>query len=221
MGQQERARITRERVISGAAQAFYTLGYAGAALSDITEAASTSKGAIYFHFESKQDIARAVVAQMLATGLTSGERVVAAASSAIEGTMGLTIDYARLIAADPVFRAGVRLTTEVMNFDPPLSAPFVEWVEPIERLARAAQAEGDYREDLDVAVLARFVIPAFTGVQQVSGALTGHADLLQRVREMWIILLPGLVPPHRLDTVLATLDRLIPAAPGTPAALAV
>ena len=211
MPQQERARITRERVLEGAARVFARVGFAGASLSDITAEAGTSKGALYFHFTSKEHIARAIVDHEQNLAKESATTVIAAAASPLEAAMGLCGDFARLVASDPIIRAGVRLTSEAGEFDPPLTSPFEDWFVALEQLFAAAVATGQARADLDVPTFVRFAIPAFTGVQLVSGALTEYADFVQRVREMWLFLLPAVVAPERLGDVVAALDRVLPA----------
>jgi AcrR family transcriptional regulator len=50
---------TRERIVSSAAPVFNRLGFAGASMADLMEAAGLEKGGIYRHFESKEAIALA------------------------------------------------------------------------------------------------------------------------------------------------------------------
>ena len=61
VAQQERARVTRATVIEGAARTFERLGYGNASLTDIAETAAVTKGALYFHFKSKEELAKAVI----------------------------------------------------------------------------------------------------------------------------------------------------------------
>ena len=42
---------------------FFCLGYANASLSEIIAQSNVTKGALYFHFGSKEELARAVVDQ--------------------------------------------------------------------------------------------------------------------------------------------------------------
>lgn len=70
--------------------------------------------------------------------------------------------------------------------------------------------EGDFKSDVDPEVFARFFIPAYTGIQLVSDAFTGREDLLLRIRELWIFILPGVIPEDRLESSRDLLDRLIP-----------
>ncbi|MEX1254487.1 MAG: TetR family transcriptional regulator [Dehalococcoidia bacterium] len=53
--QQLRAERTRHRLIEAARGVFAVLGYQGATVDDIAQAAEVSKGAFYFHFESKEE----------------------------------------------------------------------------------------------------------------------------------------------------------------------
>jgi len=60
---QERAERTRAAILDAAAAVFDDRGYAGATLSDIIAVANVTKGAMYFHFSSKEKIAHAIVAE--------------------------------------------------------------------------------------------------------------------------------------------------------------
>ena len=63
MVKQARAQITRDAIILGAAKAFDRFGYGMASIADIASEASVTKGALYFHFQSKDEIAHAVIHQ--------------------------------------------------------------------------------------------------------------------------------------------------------------
>ncbi|WP_156509801.1 TetR family transcriptional regulator, partial [Rhodococcoides corynebacterioides] len=57
MVRQARAEITRDTVLAGAATVFLRLGYANASLSEIISQSQVTKGALYFHFGSKEELA--------------------------------------------------------------------------------------------------------------------------------------------------------------------
>ena len=59
--QQSRAKRTREDLLEAARRVFANQGYAGATIDDLTAEAGVSKGAFYFHFDSKEDILVALV----------------------------------------------------------------------------------------------------------------------------------------------------------------
>jgi AcrR family transcriptional regulator len=53
--QQLRAERTRRRLLEAARYVFAELGYEGATVDDVARVARVSKGAFYFHFESKEE----------------------------------------------------------------------------------------------------------------------------------------------------------------------
>lgn len=61
----ERARTkeknTKNKILDAAIQVFASKGYHNTRVDEIVEASDTSKGAVYFHFPSKQDIFMAVI----------------------------------------------------------------------------------------------------------------------------------------------------------------
>src|SRR5689334_25017029 len=47
---------TRRKILESAAQVFASKGFYGSVVDDIVKASGTSKGAVYFYFESKEQI---------------------------------------------------------------------------------------------------------------------------------------------------------------------
>jgi len=210
MAQQQRALITRDRLVDGAAMAFHRLGYGIATTTDIVREAGATRGAMYFHFQSKEEIARAVIDKEHELAMAAGIRVTEMDRPPFETLILMCVDLAGRLMTDPVVKAGIRLTTEITNFDPPLRAPYEGWMTAIAEVTAAAVEQGDFRPEVDPDVFARFLIPAYTGVQFVSNTFTDYADLLPRIREMWAFILPAVIPADRLGEARELLERLIP-----------
>lgn len=138
------------------------------------------------------------------------KRVLDSADGPLESMMRLCVDLAERLVTDPIVRAGIRLTTEASTFDRTVSLPYEDWLDTFESLTRAAVVAGELLPETDSDKLAHFIIPAFTGVQMVSDVFTGRDDLLQRVREMWEILLPAIVAKDSLSAIPTLLDRVFP-----------
>ena len=66
MVKQERAARTRQALVRAAAQVFAQDGFVLASLTSISKKAGVSNGALHFHFESKQALARAVEEEAVA-----------------------------------------------------------------------------------------------------------------------------------------------------------
>lgn len=195
---QPRAERTRDVIVNCAAQVFDRHGYGSTTLSDVLALGGVTKGALYFHFKSKEDLAKAVVEQHQAVLVGPWSEALARDGHGLESIILLSNDFAGRLLNDVVVRAGVRLTLEQGTFGADLSDSYGRWLEVIEELARRSIDEGDIRSVVDPASLARFLVATFTGVQLVSQVTTGRADLVRRVHQMWEIVLPSLVMSRKL-----------------------
>jgi AcrR family transcriptional regulator len=208
MAQQERAANTREAIIAGAATAFQANGYGLTSLAEIAEAAGVTKGALYFHFDSKEAIALAVIGAQHAAAGTIGVTLHQAGTTGITAAVTASFALAHQLRVNPIVRAGIRLTLEASSFHTPVVGPYLDWITWIEGYLLEAAADGDLREDISTSALAHFIIPAFTGVQMVSEVLTHRDDVYQRVEEMWLLLLPGAVPADRWVQIRELIARI-------------
>src|SRR5436305_4573287 len=62
---QPRAQATRQAILTAAAEHFARNGYHATSLDSVLADSGGTKGALYFHFASKDALARAVVAEMV------------------------------------------------------------------------------------------------------------------------------------------------------------
>jgi AcrR family transcriptional regulator len=56
---------TRQRIIDAATMLFIERGYTGTSVRDIAERLGMTKGSLYYHFESKEDLLHAAVSPLL------------------------------------------------------------------------------------------------------------------------------------------------------------
>lgn len=199
MVRQARAVETRAAIILAAADIFGSLGYGGASMADIGVAAGLTKGALYFHFESKEALALGVIDAQHERAIALGDELLHSDQPGLQVLLRMAFELGKQVRDDPVSRAGIRLTMESSSLSSPVVAPYEDWMAACEVLLSRAVRDGDVRPDVDIAAAAHFISPAFTGVQVVSGVLTGRADLMKRLVEMWSFVLPGLVVPERWE----------------------
>ncbi len=177
-------------------------------VADVVEEAGVTKGAFYFHFASKDELAHAVISEQNRVSQLSGNAIVALARPALETMVLLCADLGRQLVSEPIVQAGIRLTTEAASFPPPVKDPYRDWLLVLEELIRRGIDEGDIKREIEPDKLARFIIPAYTGVQLLANVFSSREDLLSRTREMWEILLPAIVTSERCEE-LSALPRLI------------
>ncbi|MTE21014.1 TetR family transcriptional regulator [Streptomyces sp. TRM43335] len=191
---QERAEITRQAILDGAANAFGEAGFGSTSLSDVVEKAGVTKGALYFHFPSKEALARTLIdEQFAASGLLGGvERL------GMQTAVDLTHRVAYGLRTNARVRAGIRLVIEFGSFTDPDPSPYNRWIETVRDCLVGARTLGDLNPEVDVTDVATFVVGSFTGIQLTSHVRTGREDIHDRITDMWSFLLPGIVPADRV-----------------------
>ncbi|NHC16379.1 ScbR family autoregulator-binding transcription factor, partial [Motilibacter deserti] len=168
--------------------------YLGASLTDIVNEAETTKGALYFHFASKDHLAAAVVHEQYAAWPALIAKVSAEHEGPLAQLRALSYEVARAFREDIVVRAGIRLAAERAVIGVELPTPYVGWIDQTTGLLRHAQEIGQMRPGLDPPAVARTLIAAFFGVQSVSQVLSERRDLEERLDDLWDLVLPALAP---------------------------
>lgn len=194
MARQERAERTRNAILDAAAAVFDEHGFQGASLSDILAKAGATKGALYFHFSSKEELAYALIDDEFSVTNPVTDRGPVGLQTAIDTTHSV----AHYLRTNVRVRASIRLIIEQGTYADPNPQAYQRWIEVGRDFYVAAQEQGDLRADLNPDHVASLVLSFFTGVQISSQVLTRYQDLHDRITDMWTMLLPGLVPPRRV-----------------------
>jgi AcrR family transcriptional regulator len=189
---------TRQLIIDVAAREFSERGYAATSLSDIVAGTGMTKGALYWHFASKESVAVAVVHQMFETWPVMLGQVLGAHDDALDALVSVTYVAGEQFARDPVTRASKRLMAEL----PPealakLPQPYVGWQRALAQLITDGQDRGQINPQADPVATAQVIVASFFGMQQVSQELSGRRDLTSRLDGFWALVLPQLRPPSR------------------------
>src|SRR6201988_2610666 len=80
MVRQARSEATRRKIMTSAVELFNEIGYPATGLGDIIERAEMTKGALYYHFDSKESLATASIEEG-SVRLAEAFRSIAAASA--------------------------------------------------------------------------------------------------------------------------------------------
>lgn len=195
---QARAELTRAAILRASAELFDRYGYSATSLADIIAHAKVTKGALYFHFGSKQDLAHAVVHEQHTTWVGAAKEYAESALPSLEALIRMSYGLANQLLTNPIVRGGIRLTLEDRTFQQPLPDPYLDWLQIIKHLLERGVGELDVRTGVDLSRVALFLVSSFTGVQLVTQVLGGRADLVGRLGDMWQIVLPGITVPRKL-----------------------
>jgi AcrR family transcriptional regulator len=197
---QDRALDTRDKVLLSAARVFDLRGYAGAGMAEIVLGTGMTRGAVYFHFSSKADLARALIEQQHASWPAVKQ------SAEREGLQGLdAIHYllerlSRQLRDDVLARAAIKLAGEADRIEDGIPSPFDDWCDYIGYRLRQAQLLGLMRSELDPVTYAGIIVGMFLGIHQFTEIadreLTSGSTVLDPSRytldSMWELVLRGL-----------------------------
>ena len=75
MARQARSEATRKKIVDAAVDLFAEVGYQATGLGDIIERAELTKGALYYHFDSKEALATAIIEEGPFSDYTGYERL--------------------------------------------------------------------------------------------------------------------------------------------------
>ncbi|MGW1888051.1 ScbR family autoregulator-binding transcription factor [Streptomyces sp. NPDC001970] len=195
MARQERAIRTRRAILEAAAAVFAERGYEAATISDVLERAEVTKGALYFHFPSKEDLARGVLDEAVTT---EGVRP---QSIKLQELVDAMLLIAYRLPREPMLSAALRMAVDLESRRL-FGTRWPDWTELLAGLLREARERGETHPHLDETEVARIIVCAWTGVRVVTEGLPEEYDLPHEIATMFQMMLPSIAVP----TVLARLE---------------
>ncbi len=159
---------TRERLLQAAFREVYRFGFQSAGVDTILAATNVTKGALYYHFDSKEALGHAIVEEIIAK-LTHDKWLVPLERG--KDPINTLIGIFRRTSVRPEDVKGgcplVNLAQEMSPLDEKfrtrLEAIFRAWQEGIATALRRGQAEGTVRRDLVAEETAGFLIAMYEG----------------------------------------------------------
>jgi AcrR family transcriptional regulator len=193
MVRQARSEATRRKIITCAAELFNEIGYPATGLGDIIERAEMTKGALYYHFDSKESLATAIIEECGAHLMLAYRGIAESSAPALESIIHGTFVVVDLLATDPVARSGTQLLRALGEFNDATARTYGGWLAEMSARTRLAIDEGDVRGDVDPRAVGEAIVGMMLGAELLSNAICGGADVVERVAQSWQILLPAIV----------------------------
>ncbi|MGP4052835.1 ScbR family autoregulator-binding transcription factor [Streptomyces sp. 2A115] len=205
MARQERAIRTRKLILETMADLFNEVGYDAATISALVERTGLTRGALYFHFTSKEDMARSVLEQALTReGLISQ-------TFKLQEWVDLGLLLAYRLPREPMLRAAVRLSVDTKARGL-FGTRWPDWIDLARELLVEAKERGELLQYVDPAAVARLTVGAWTGVHLVTEALPDQRALAEEISGLYELLLPNIASPGvlaKLDTSPYRAERLL------------
>ncbi|WP_261949409.1 TetR/AcrR family transcriptional regulator [Rhodococcus sp. T9N] len=179
---QDRAIRTREAIIAVAAQQFDIDGYGNATINTILDAGHFARGAVYYHFPSKEAIAQQLIADW---NLAVDESIRDASERTAGGTTfdrltAIFTSLAHKIADDTNLRAGMKLILEpAVDND----AAFARWVDSVSDIVDTAITTGEIPDTPTAHRLAWNLCAGTIGATHASAILREDVDFETRIED--------------------------------------
>lgn len=193
MVRQARSEATRKTIVNAAVELFAEVGYQATGLGDIIERAEMTKGALYYHFDSKEELATAIIEDGASTALTAFRNISEPSAPALENMIHGVFVVADLIGSDTMVRTGAQLLRAFGKFNHATVLTHGHLLAEMVAQAERAIVEGDLRDDLDPEAVGEVIVGAMLGAEMISNVSSGGADLIDRMARTWALLLPALV----------------------------
>lgn len=167
----EEALVTRENVLTAALEVFSQYGYSAARLEDIARAAEVTRGAIYHHFGSKEELYIALVTERSAGVNQLAEEILGQGGTSIEIIRRLLIGLMGYLAENKEYRDLLELATSKVELTEGLESIREDTIKGRRQLAAYFQnlltqgiQAGDIRSDLAVEPAAWGLLSFMNGV---------------------------------------------------------
>ncbi|MFZ3191096.1 MAG: TetR/AcrR family transcriptional regulator [Candidatus Sulfotelmatobacter sp.] len=163
---------TRQRLLQAAFREVYRYGFQSAGIDTILAATDVTKGALYYHFESKEALGYAIIEEIVAT-FPRDRWLLPLQRSKDKDPINALIGIVQAIPARPSdLKAGcplVNLAQEMSQLDEQfrkrLERIFHAWQEGIAMALRRGQHQGTVRRDLVPEETASFLIAMVEGYE--------------------------------------------------------
>jgi TetR/AcrR family transcriptional repressor of nem operon len=180
----------RSRLLDVAAALFQDQGYCASGMQLIFEHAGVTAGAFYHHFESKKDLALAVIEERVAVEVESTwMKPVREASSTIDGvvkafkSIAAQLEERRAVRGCPLNNLTLELAFADPDFQASLARIFDGWQQEIEAKLKQDMDEGTL-ERARPATLAAYIIAVYSGAMALCKVHQSSAPLLQCLSEL-------------------------------------
>lgn len=193
---QARSEATRQTILRAAAEVFGRIGYATATMRDIVDCSKLTKGAFYYHFDSKESVASVIMEQSSANLLSSFRTAQAPGSRALDNTIDGMVAVAAVVAADKLACTGAQLILTLGDTSKVASRVHEAWVAEITGQVRLASSEGDLRRYIEPEVVAELILSTMLGA--LTWAASSHGDERQRLSQTCEFLLSAVTSEEAL-----------------------
>jgi AcrR family transcriptional regulator len=204
---QARAEATRRRIIDSAVDLFDESGYGETGLADVLQRAGVSKGAFYYHFDSKEAVASAIIEEYRRRVNEAVDDRTDPSAPPLERVILASFTAAFLVNADKTVRIGNELLQALGQVSSIASRVYQEWTESfVNTLSKAIETVG-LRDGVDAVEAAEAMWAGLLGCHLLSSAIGDNAHA--RLARAWRAMVRATVPEPLHEHYYEVLNRAV------------
>ncbi|MFJ9784807.1 ScbR family autoregulator-binding transcription factor [Amycolatopsis sp. NPDC101161] len=190
MTKQARSEHTRRLLLEAAAELLHRDGYAATSMVGIAQAAGVTKGGLYFHFSSKDEICDEVQEAATAVLREHVSRQLAVSRPALPRLADLSRALMHWLDADPKVGASFRMAREMGSVDERFVVFSRAWLAQVHEYVTEALAGGELGADVPVETAELLVVVTCVGLESVvsSRIVVPDSDLASTLGKLWRLL---------------------------------
>jgi AcrR family transcriptional regulator len=150
---------------------FDELGYGETGLADVLQRAGVSKGAFYYHFDSKEAVATAIIEEYRHRNTEAVLEALDLSSSLLERIIVASFTSAAILKSETAARVGNELLQALGQVSSISTQIYEEWTQDFTRNLTRALGEVGMRDGVDAAEFAKATWAGVLGSHLLSSAL--------------------------------------------------
>lgn len=182
--------LTRGKLLDAAFCEIHRHGFQAASIANILQDTGLTKGALYHHFPTKQELGLAVVGEVIEarldewifTPLRESKRPVATLIEIIGLKAGADADAVTL--GCPLNNLIQEMSPLDAAFKERLGAIAMKWMDTVENALKRGQEIGEIRADVDCRAASLFVVSAWEGCVGVAKSMQSPAGFEMCMRQL-------------------------------------
>lgn len=182
----------KERIVWEALRLFSMKGFLSTSIQDIMTAANTSKGGLYNHFKSKEELFFAVLAEARKiwrekniAGLDQIEKPVAKVKKLLENYRDLYLQDSNCLPGGCIFVTfSVELDDQRPNLAHEVNKGFVSLKSLIQRLLEQGKVSGELKEETDSKAVTEMIFAGMLGATLIYGMEKSPANLNKTINAL-------------------------------------
>ena len=204
MALQARAEATRRRILESAVDLFSELGYGETGLADVLQRAGVSKGAFYYHFDSKEAVATAIIEEYRRSVMEALAASIEESAPLLDTVIAGSFAAASTIRANKTARIGNQLLQALTQISTVGSQIYNDWSAEFTKPLTAALEPWESREG-EAAEVAEAAWAGVLGSQLLSEALGD--DPYPRLAKTWQLTIRAIAPDDAQTRYAELLNR--------------